>query len=158
MRRNFTIPRGTVREAIEFGEAFADGQADLETIEQFNREQAAQPDGHRWITTTIPALVAALSWASRVQTGRERSFCNTVRCIFGPLPFRPVGLVPRWLTPTVKQLADSIYQERAFDRLPVLADALEEVGCDQPDILSHLRGGGEHCRGCWAVDLVVGKE
>ena len=50
-----------------------------------------------------------------------------------------------------------IYQERAFERLPILADALEEAGCDDPDILSHLRGPGPHVRGCWALDLVLGK-
>jgi hypothetical protein len=80
-----------------------------------------------------------------------------LRCIFGN-PFRPITLDPSWLTTTAKQLAKSIYQDRAFDRLPILADALEDAGCNQPDILGHLRSGGEHCRGCWAVDLVTGKE
>jgi hypothetical protein len=77
--------------------------------------------------------------------------------IFGN-PFRPVTLDPTWLTSTVKNLAEAIYEERAFDRLPILADALEDAGCNQQDILSHLRGGGEHCRGCWPLDLVLGKE
>jgi hypothetical protein len=81
-----------------------------------------------------------------------------VRDVFGPLPFRPIPLDPAWLTPTVKQLAESIYQERAFERLPILADALEEAGCGQTDILGHLRGGGEHCRGCWVLDLLTGRE
>jgi hypothetical protein len=54
-------------------------------------------------------------------------------------------------------LAQGIYEERAFDDLPVLADALEEAGCDQPDLLAHLRGPGPHVRGCWAVDLLLGK-
>jgi hypothetical protein len=58
----------------------------------------------------------------------------------------------------VKQLAESIYQERVFDRLPILADALEENGCTQEEVLNHLRGGGEHVRGCWALDLVTGRE
>lgn len=62
------------------------------------------------------------------------------------------------LTSTVVALAEGIYQDRAFDRLPILADALEDAGCDDTDILTHLRGEGPHVRGCWAVDLVLGKE
>jgi hypothetical protein len=58
----------------------------------------------------------------------------------------------------VVRLAQGIYEDRAFDRLPVLADALEEAGCDNAEILSHCRGPGPHVRGCWAVDLSLGKE
>jgi hypothetical protein len=72
-------------------------------------------------------------------------------------PFRPVALDPRWLTSTVLGLASAIYAERAFDRLPILADALEEAGCDHPNILVHCRGPGPHVRGCWVVDLILGK-
>jgi hypothetical protein len=83
---------------------------------------------------------------------------NLLRCIIGN-PFRPITLNPAWrLTPTVKQLARSIYDERAFDRLPILADALEDAGCDNADILNHCRQPGEHVRGCWVVDLCLGKE
>ena len=63
-----------------------------------------------------------------------------------------------WRTATVTSLALAIYEERAFDRLPILADALEDAGCTNADILGHCRGGGEHVRGCWVVDLVLGKE
>jgi hypothetical protein len=79
------------------------------------------------------------------------------RDVFGPLPFRLVTLDSSWRTSTVLGLASAIYAERAFDRLPILADALEDAGCDQPDILSHCRSDGPHVRGCWAVDLVLGK-
>ena len=51
----------------------------------------------------------------------------------------------------------SIYDDRAFDRLPILADALEDAGCADAAILSHCRGPGEHVRGCWVVDLLLGK-
>jgi hypothetical protein len=85
------------------------------------------------------------------------SQANLLRCIFGPLPFRSVTLDRKCLTPTIKQLAEVIYQERQFDRLGILADALEEAGCSQTEVLAHLRSNGEHVRGCWALDLVMGK-
>jgi hypothetical protein len=62
------------------------------------------------------------------------------------------------LNNTVIALAEAIYDERAFDRLPILADALEEAGCTNADILNHCRQPGEHVRGCWVVDLILGKE
>jgi hypothetical protein len=75
-----------------------------------------------------------------------------------PLIRRLPRIPPSWLTATVKQLAQAIYEERAFDRLPILADALEDAGCDNADILNHCRQPGVHVRGCWVVDLVLGKE
>jgi hypothetical protein len=80
----------------------------------------------------------------------------SLRDIFGN-PFRPVAVDPNWLTSTVVALAKGIYEERAFDRLPILADALQDAGCDHEDILDHCRGPGPHARGCWVVDLVLGK-
>ena len=79
-----------------------------------------------------------------------------LRDIFGN-PFRPVLADPAWLTPTAVALAAAIYEDRAFDRLPVLADALEEAGCTDADVLLHCRRPGEHVRGCWVVDMVLGK-
>ncbi len=76
--------------------------------------------------------------------------------IFGH-PFRPVVFEPRWRSETAVALATGIYDERAFDRLPILADALEEAGCDNADVLTHCRGPGPHARGCWVVDGVLGK-
>lgn len=70
---------------------------------------------------------------------------------------RSLVLDPAWRTATVLALADGIYVERGWERLPVLADALEDAGCTQPDILGHLRGPGPHARGCWVVDLLLGK-
>jgi hypothetical protein len=71
-------------------------------------------------------------------------------------PFRPVAVDPGWLTSTVVDLARGIYADRAFDRLPILADALQDAGCENPDVLDHCRGPGPHVRGCWVVDLVLG--
>jgi hypothetical protein len=84
-------------------------------------------------------------------------FAATIlRCIFGN-PFRPVTFAPSWCSETAVALASAIHVERAFDRLPILADALEEAGCDDADVLNHCRGPGPHVRGCWVVDGVLGK-
>jgi hypothetical protein len=80
-----------------------------------------------------------------------------LRDIFGN-PFRPVTIDANWLTPTVQNFATAIYDDRAFDRLPILADALEDSGCTNQDILNHCRSGGEHVRGCWVVDLLLGRK
>lgn len=64
---------------------------------------------------------------------------------------------PNWQTETVLSLASGISAESAFDRMPILADALEEAGCDHADILTHCRGDGPHVRGCWVVDLLLSK-
>jgi hypothetical protein len=79
-----------------------------------------------------------------------------VLCIFGN-PFRPASFRSEWRTSTVLGLAESIYAWRAFDRLPILADALEDAGCDDKDMLTHCRTDPEHARGCWVVDLILGK-
>jgi hypothetical protein len=85
-----------------------------------------------------------------------RDHLPLLRCIVGN-PFRPVACDPSWRTATAVGLAEVIYAERAFDRLPILADALEDAGCTHPGVLAHCRGDGPHARGCWVVDLVLGK-
>lgn len=83
-----------------------------------------------------------------------------VRCIFGN-PFHPVVLDRAWLAwnnGTVPKLAQAIHEERAFERLPILADALEEASCTDKTILSHCRGPAPHVRGCWVLDLLLNKE
>ena len=83
-----------------------------------------------------------------------------LRDVFGN-PFRAININPSlvaWNGGTVVKLAQAIYDDRAFDRLPILADALEDAGCDNADILAHCRGPGPHVRGCWVVDLILGKE
>jgi hypothetical protein len=90
-----------------------------------------------------------------------------LRCVLGN-PFRPVRMNPAWLAwnaGSLPELAAVAYDYRDLPsglldptRLSVLADALEEAGCSDPDILDHCRQPGEHVRGCWVVDLILGKE
>ena len=70
--------------------------------------------------------------------------------------FRSVAIDRGWRTTDVLGVARGIYDERAFDRLPILADALQDAGCADGELLGHCRGPGPHARGCWAVDLVLG--
>lgn len=93
------------------------------------------------------------------QAKHRRCGCYYLRDIFGN-PFRTFAIDPLWVERNdriVPKLAQAIYEEYAFDRLPILADALEEAGCTDSDILNHCRQPGEHVRGCWVVDLILGK-
>jgi hypothetical protein len=75
-------------------------------------------------------------------------------------PFRLTTINDFWLhwnNATVVKIAQTIYDSRDFALMPILADALEEAGCDNADILTHCRGPGPHVRGCWVIDLLLGK-
>jgi hypothetical protein len=97
----------------------------------------------------------------------DRENARLLRDIFGPLPFRPVTLPPSvrtWNEGLIQRLAEQAYQLRIMpagtldpDRQAVLADALLEAGCDDADIIGHLRGPSPHVMGCWPLDLVLGK-
>jgi hypothetical protein len=85
--------------------------------------------------------------------------CDLLREIAGN-PFRRPEVRPAWLgwnQGTVLRLAEQIYEEGCFDELPILGDALEEAGCHDEELLRHCRAPGEHVRGCWLLDLVLGK-
>ena len=85
---------------------------------------------------------------------RERSLQAAIlRDIFGN-PFRPVTFSPSWQTDTAVTLASQMYDARDFSAMPILADALQDAGCDSADVLDHCREAGPHVRGCWVVDLV----
>ncbi len=170
------VPR--LHDAIDLAERFADGKAVKKDLERMWDEFR-----NLW----MPVPVSCLLWPDSAQM-REAAeqFCrqyggwridpdpfdpvrhaqfvtrlsernNLLRCIVGN-PFRLVAFDPRWQSETVVALATGIYAERAFDRLPILADALEEAGCDHPDVLAHCRDPHQpHARGCWVVDGVLGK-
>jgi hypothetical protein len=90
--------------------------------------------------------------------------CRWMREIFGN-PFKPASIESGWLTPSVTALAQTAYDERLLPsgeldtaRLAVLSDALEDAGCTDADILGHLRDAGPHVRGCWVLDLLLGRK
>ncbi|HTU92042.1 MAG TPA: hypothetical protein VMF69_18305 [Gemmataceae bacterium] len=111
---------------------------------------------------TLPGVVVAAVRVVNPQASDDLQQAQAMflRDIIGS-PFCPVAISPAWLTwndGTVQKIAQAIYNDRAYDRLPILADALEEAGCTNADILNHCRQPGEHMRGCWVVDLILGKE
>ena len=166
------------RKAVKTAERFADGLASRQQL-RAARAYAADADafaqGGSYYAPAAHAACAHAAAARAIDEVREAARCaathpattNTeetaqaglLRDLFDN-PFRHVTLNPAWLTwngGTVVQLAQTIYEERAFDRLLILADALEKAGCDNTDVLAHCRSGGEHVRGCWVVDLLLGK-
>jgi hypothetical protein len=158
------------RRAVEVAELHADGlvtdgqrQKAHAAVRRFRMagELAARASaGHvrcvGWLTVRYAVIAARLLRHQHP----ARTQCDLLREIVGN-PWRPVAVEPVWLSwngGAVPMLAQGIYDERAFDRLPILADALEDAGCSDRDILDHCRGPGPHVRGCWAVDLLLGKE
>ena len=160
------------RNAIEVAERFADGLATPNELSlahdaasALNGDLCGTDDGVCTAAAIASADVctevhpvtncasAAVPGPSIVERSSQADF---VREIFGN-PFRRVAFDPAWNTVTATSLAQAIYDDRAFDRLPILADALEDAGCTNRDILDHCRLPGEHVRGCWVVDLVLGK-
>ncbi|MBP3955097.1 hypothetical protein J8F10_07365 [Gemmata sp. G18] len=72
-------------------------------------------------------------------------------------PFRTVAFSAEWRTDTTVALARGMYEAREFSAMPILADALQDAGCNHTDVLAHCRGAGAHLRGCWVLDLVLGR-
>ena len=111
------------------------------------------------------SVAAASQWFAQAgvdaeQAERKRqAHAALLRCLFGN-PFRPVVVDPAWLAHAdgvVAKVAESNYQRRAFDELPLLADALTDCGCVDEQMLSHCRGPGPHARGCFVVDALTGR-
>ena len=94
----------------------------------------------------------------RTERAERGKLAGHVRDVFGN-PFRPFTIAPAVRTTDVKLLARGIHLETAFDRMPILADALQDAGCDNDEVLNHCRDATQvHVRGCWVIDLVLSKE
>jgi hypothetical protein len=164
-----TQPRS--RTLINATEAFADGSISRTEWEGARSSHACIYEGGAFAARTAAAPDAfGAAWGIphdirdlALRSARWDTCKPTVllRDIIGPLPFRPVILDPAWLTwhdGLIPSMAQKMYDSRDFSDIPVLADALEEAGCANQDLLSHCRSGDEHVRGCWVVDLLLGKE
>jgi hypothetical protein len=171
------IPEGPCRRTVETAERYADGRATKQDLKEALRPavpflgvgpgpehrdavqavfRVAAPESKRaaWAGVDASSAHHGGAW-----TKDDGIFCVLLREVFGN-PFRPMVAEQSWLTwngGTVVKLAKAVYEDRAFDTLPVVADALEDAGCTDPVVLSHLRGLGPHVPGCWAVDLLLGR-
>ena len=163
--------------AVEVAEQFADGGAtEDELVRTWRKAEGACDTVARYAGRSYQfAALAACAfvedsrhWAPHFRGWQDaaeatsdkaseyRAQAGFVRDIFGPLPFRQVRVEPAWLTKNVIDLACTIYELCAFDRLLILADALLDAGCNDETMLDHCRQVG-HVRGCWVVDLLLGK-
>jgi hypothetical protein len=170
------------RQTVELTERVADRAAQWDEMQAMYRASSAAPDQRAAISSVSWAAFQAVSeayWAVRTENhafphackadfcavmadglvglDSRSAGCELLRDIFGN-PFKKPSYDSSWCTLAVTKMAQAIYQERAFERLPVLGDALEEAGCSSPEILNHCRSEGVHVRGCFVVDGVLGKE
>jgi hypothetical protein len=130
---------------------------DAQTVYTITFRRQRMEDGiERWIADTEVEQANGFFVLAAVSDAQATN-AALLREIFGN-PFRPVAFDPAWRTPSVAAIAQTIYTERRFADMPILADALEEAGCTKADLLDHCRGAGEHTLGCWALDLILGKE
>jgi hypothetical protein len=175
------ISNSAGRNAVSVAEMYADSEVSLELLnharmEVVKLEKAGRPVAERrallaalstceqdaWfavdtITTHVVECEASPSESRQEKLARYRNQVPFVRDIFGN-PFRPLTLDPSWLTSTVLTLAQQMYESRDFSPMPILADALQDAGCENEDVLDHCRGPGPHVRGCWLVDLLTGRK
>ncbi|AMV29979.1 hypothetical protein VT84_36640 [Gemmata sp. SH-PL17] len=168
------IPGERFRRAVEAAEQFADGKVTDEERRGLKKkcERVARDAGATSAVNCLSTDASSAAWngswsAANAEADTNRGEgpkweaaraqqADLLREIFGN-PFRPVHIDLLWLkwnNGTVPQIADRIYQTNNFSDLPVLADALEEAGCTDAEILAHLRRPNEHVRGCWALDLL----
>ena len=165
------------RQAVEWTERFIDGLAspDLSDAPSDGDCYLMATAANRCMRVAAQAAVgemgiatdAALEIVEGLTDGEEavvarrlRRAASILRDVCGN-PFGVLTVHEAWLAwggSLVRKLAEGIYADRAFDRLPILADALVDAGCADEAILSHLRSAGPHVRGCWALDLILGKE
>jgi hypothetical protein len=135
--------------------ALSEGGGDIDSIDEasssafYTAHPTVEPDD-------MLQMADGVAYYTRITGRGSDTQAHLARDILGN-PFRPVTFDSAWRTATVTSLAEAIYEERAFDRMPILADALEDAGCTSADILNHCREPGVHVRGCWVVDLVLGK-
>lgn len=170
------LPDPRQRQAVQALEKLAEGSLPKKELRRITREtrSAIPPENETLVSCDDPHYIGLMLYrefcSSRIAihaiqasaglthwTVEQKEQTRLFREILGN-PFRPVVFDPSWRTSTVMALAAGIYDEKAFDRLPISADALQDAGCYSDELLNHLRQPSGHCRGCWALDLVLGRE
>jgi hypothetical protein len=148
--RRFAWLDPVMAHALVLAEQLADGNAPVAEVSEFGRRTVYEP-----LNPLVTPAIGFVANALRAGDPMQR-FPPLFRDIFGN-PFRPVTFSPEWRTDTAVSLARAMYEARDFSALPILADALQDAGCDDEDVLSHCRDtSATHVRGCWVVDRVLG--
>jgi len=145
------------RVAVEVGELLADGLADAASVEQARASAVGVSQVTLLAVCERPSRMIRSVMSHEFSMWHER--CGPYPIVFREFfgnPFRPVIVDPSWLTSTVHALAKGIYDEKAFDRMPILADALMDAGCNNEEVLHHCRSEAPHVRGCWLIDSLLG--
>jgi hypothetical protein len=161
VREKWSFLNEPLRTAVAVAERYADHAATLDEVHRaFHGAWGKAPSRSLHLASGVAATEPfQVMRASRVVPSSVR--CPLLRDIVGN-PFRPLPAIESqwlvWNSECVRRMAQTIYGERRFPDVPVLADALEEAGCVEETILAHCRGPGPHVRGCWVVDLILGKE
>jgi hypothetical protein len=168
------LTHGRSRAMVDVLERFADGESDQAAVKVVEKAAAKARDlspsraaraaceaaRDSWKTAWAAARAVKIHWGEARWVAESKAQAAVIRDLLGPLPFRTLKADPSWLRwhgGLLVSMARRMYDSRDFADMPVLADALEEAGCRDADILGHCRSGGQHVRGCWVVDLVVGK-
>ena len=149
------------RAAVETAEEFADGLASSDQLRAARLACKSAGENASWYSALSNAAIAARNAALSAQSafdtlGECREQAALLRDIFGN-PFHSISDDVCWSTTAVVEIAGDIYEKRAFERLPFLADALQNAGCDSVEIIEHARKQAPHTRGCWVVDLILRK-
>jgi hypothetical protein len=135
------------------------GPADVSALAESAALLASALPGYEGITHAPDAVRRAVAASGGDVDAEARAQCALLRDVFGGPP-GGVRVEPAWLAwegGTVVQVARAIYQEERFGELPVLGDALEGAGCADAELLAHCRAPGPHARGCWLLELILGK-
>jgi hypothetical protein len=153
------VTQGVRRATYQAIQRYANGFAPYEAVASaLHRQPFFAASGAAG--STADAASSGVEHPESLARTRRDEFIRQVHLlhdIFGN-PFRPATFAPAWRTDTAVSLARQMYDSRDFSAMPILADALQDAGCANVDILDHCRGSGPHVRGCWVVDLVLGKE
>jgi hypothetical protein len=134
-------------------------QCVLGAVYQLSREPEVEPSERTaGVHDTVSGALESLCVHWQKPSKERLRQAHIVREIVGN-PFRPITFLPAWRTDTAVALARQMYDSREFSAMPILADALQDAGCDNDAILSHCRDTQlPHVRGCWVVDLVLDKQ
>ena len=168
---------GPFVETVTTAEHFADGQTTKAALKRARQSvravrhevpESSTKDRVEWVALWLAEVITSENAFGRLvhqiqqfdsdgllKRSEQPPAAKLLRCIVGN-PFRSVSINAQWQTSEVVPLAQTIYDEAAFDRLPQLAKELKNAGCTDRELLKHCRSKGPHVRGCWVVDELLG--